>query len=59
VVCHIIGRRLAERESAGNEIWAEEGGGNRQQEEIAGSLSVCVKWPEREADSSPVYIVNI
>lgn len=47
------------RESAGNEIWAEEGEGNRRQKEIAGALSVCVKWPEREADNSPIYIVDI
>ena len=46
-------------QSAGNEIWAEEGGGNKRQEEIAGALSVCVKWPEREADNSHVYIVDI
>jgi len=44
-------------ESAGNEIWAQEGN-HRRQEEIAGALSVCVKWPEREADNSPVYIVD-
>jgi len=58
VVCHIRGRTGTEREPGRNSAGTEEEGGNRRQEEIAGALSVCVKWPERETNS-PAYIVDI